>query len=129
MFILLIPLSLAVLLLAAGCMSSTMITNTDPFQYNYTPVANAKLSDPEAAFEALVELLEAEGYTVAANAAFSTATTFPRQLGYLYWRANRRNGMSPVRREYRSSSHRRQALLEPYPPYYRQTNHVRGPSL
>jgi hypothetical protein len=80
---------LAILMLAAGCMSSTMITNTDPFQYNYTPVANTKLSDPEAAFEALVDLLEAEGYMVAANAAFLTATTFPRQLGYIYWRANR----------------------------------------
>lgn len=82
-------LGLTILLLAAGCMSSTLITNTDPFQYNYTPIASTKLSEPEAAFEALVDLLEAEGYTVAANAAFLTATTFPKQLGYAYWRANK----------------------------------------
>ncbi|MDN3521150.1 hypothetical protein [Halomonas ramblicola] len=74
---------LAVML--AGC-ASTASKNTDPFLFEYTPVARASIDNSDVALNEVVSLLEAEGFLVSPNAIFGTATTDPKDVGYQYWR-------------------------------------------
>ena len=80
---------LLLLLLAAilsGC-STSAIKPTDPFLFEYTPVASASIGNSDIALRKVVDLLESEGYLVSPNAVFSSATTDPKDIGYQYWRA------------------------------------------
>ncbi len=73
------------LLLLSGC-ASVIMTGTDPFRYEFTPVSASTFSEGEEALKAVVELLEDEGYRVARNSLFLTAVTEPEEIGYAYWR-------------------------------------------
>lgn len=76
-------LFLIFVVLIGGCMG---IRDTDPFHYEFSPIANASLNTPEVTLTKVIQLLEKDGYLVAPNTVFLTATTDQRDLGYQYWR-------------------------------------------
>ena len=69
-----------------GCSTTAALKDTDPFRFEFSPIASASVVNPEAALSKTVKLLEKEGYLVSSNAIFHTATTEPKNIGYQYWK-------------------------------------------
>lgn len=74
-------------ILTGGCSGVSTKSTTDPFDFDFTPMAYASNLSIDNALDLGIKALEAEGYKVAPSPVFHAATTDPQDLGYLVWRA------------------------------------------